>query len=113
MVCPKCGVSNNDHSWRCRSCYTILRESTVSTDYSNLIVQSPLRQAQQPNLTPVDAAAGQNRRSRHAGGYPSQRMTTSPLAPPTIIPNRDMGAPSGKKAARRRRLREGSPPCTW
>lgn len=71
MVCPKCGVSNNNHSWRCRSCYTILRESAVSTDYSDLIVQSPLRQAQQPNLTPVDAATAQNRHSRPAGGTPS------------------------------------------
>ncbi|MCB9087904.1 MAG: hypothetical protein H6628_06305 [Calditrichae bacterium] len=71
MVCPKCGVSNNDHSWRCRSCYTILRESAVSTDYSDLIVQSPLRQAQQPNLTPVDTAPAPGRSSRHAGGYPS------------------------------------------
>lgn len=70
MVCPKCGVSNNAHSWRCRSCYTILRESAVSTDYSNRIVQSPLRQAQQPNLTPVDAATAQSGGSRRAGGSP-------------------------------------------
>ncbi len=88
MVCPKCSATNNTNSWRCRSCYTVLREATQTTDYSNSIIQSPLRHAGEPNLQPVEEMSGNGARNQYANNAPYFNEPEQPAPKPQPEPER-------------------------
>lgn len=55
MICQKCGALNNKNSWRCRSCFSLLRnEQQTETENQSRFKQADLLQGQEPNLTRVD-----------------------------------------------------------
>ena len=54
MICLKCGTVNNDNSAKCKNCQALLQASSRTAQYSQVVFQSPLRQAQPSNIIAAD-----------------------------------------------------------
>ena len=55
-ICPKCGAGNHDNSWRCKGCYTILKDQTGTTERIGEMFQTRIRQAADPQLSTMPPA---------------------------------------------------------
>ncbi len=75
MICPKCGAANTATSWRCKSCYGLLKDIRQQTDTRTNFSQSSFRQGREPNLTPVDGYESDAQTSSSAEGYSTEGRT--------------------------------------
>lgn len=89
MICLKCGTVNHDISTKCKTCHASLQTSSRTTHYSQVVFQSPLRQAQPSNIIAADKPAFSRgiKTERQSMDYTStQNNTEQNLFDSTISP---------------------------